>query len=130
MHEILFQLDALGLQQVYVRTTLFFRRRVGSRPPPHPSAREEAIPPSSHRPPAEVDDRTQELQALLQEHGTASEGSDPAQRDAFAVIQGRNSATSLMVDTILEQWEAVIQPLDVQGLVADDREMGTNSQEL
>ena len=68
---------------------------------------------------------SQELQALLQGHGTASEGSDPAQRDAFAVIQGRNLATSLMVDTILEQWETVIQPLDVQGLVADDMEMGT-----
>ena len=46
------------------------------------------------------------------------------------MIQGRNLATSLIVDTILEQWEAVIQPLDVQGLVADDMEMGTNSQEL
>ena len=41
------------------------------------------------------------------------------------MIQGRNLATSLMVDTILEQWETVIQPLDVQGLVADDMEMGT-----
>ena len=127
------------------------------RPPPPPSAREEAMPPSSHRPPAEADvphfeaapstdmntdewllqmmhpclrEVSQELQALLQEHGTASEGSDLAQRDAFAVIQGRNLATSLMVDTILEQWETVIQPLDVQGLVADDMEMGTNSQEL
>ena len=111
------------------------------------------MPPSSHRPPAEADVphfeaapsadmNTDEwlLQMIacgkflkssrLSSKGTASEGSDPAQRDAFAVIQGRNLATSLMVDTILEQWETVIQPLDVQGLVADDMEMGTKQQEL
>ena len=73
---------------------------------------------------------SEELQTLLQEHSTAYEGSDLAQRDTVAVIQGRNLAASLMVNTILEQWESVIQPPDVQGLVADDMEISTNSQEL
>ena len=130
--------------------------RPSRKPPPPPSAGEEAMPPSS-QPTAEADvphfdvapsadmntdewllqmmhpclrEVSQELQVLLQEHSTASEGSDPAQRDALAVIKGRNLATSLMVDTILEQWEAVIPPRDVQSLVADDMETGTNSQEV
>ena len=115
------------------------------------------MPPSSHRPPAEADaphfeaapsadmntdewllqmmhpclrEVSQELQVLLQEHSTACEGSDPAQKDALAVLKGRNLATSLMVDTILEQWEAVMPSCDVQTSVADDMETGTNSQEV
>ena len=126
------------------------------RPPPPPSAREETMPSSSQLPTETEVPRfevapsanmntdewllrmmhpclrevSQELQVLLQEHSMASEGSDPAQQDAFAVIKGRNLATSLMVDTILEQWETVIPPLDVQSSVADDMETGTNSQEV
>ena len=127
------------------------------RSPPPMSARAEAMPPLSHRSPADADiphfeaapsaegntddwllqmmhpclrEVSQELQTLLQEHSTAYEGSDPVHRDTVAVIQGRNLAASLMVNTILEQWETVIQPPDVQGLVADDMEISTNSQEL
>ena len=111
------------------------------RSPPPNNAIEETKSPSSHRPSAEAEvphfeaapsanmntddwllqmmhprlrEVSQELQTLLQEHSTAYEGSDPAQRETFAVIQGRNLATSLMVNTILEQWETVSQPPDDQ----------------
>ena len=70
---------------------------------------------------------SQELQTLSQEHGTASES--VAHRGNLSVIQARNLATSFMVDTILEQWETVIQPLDAQGADVEDAEMSASSQD-
>ena len=72
---------------------------------------------------------SQELQTLSQEHGTASESVDSAHRGDLSVIQARNLATSFLVDTILEQWETVIQPLDAQVADVEDAEMSASSQD-